>query len=92
MNDSALDATYLAEQYEALRREALCCAAETRRGHGMALFLTHGMVRWIDAISTVRCRQTPSTEGLTTLPIAVPPEITTVLANMVLVCMQEAQG
>jgi hypothetical protein len=89
---ATLDAAYLADQYEALRREALALSPEARRGRGLALFQTHGMVRWIDAISTLSCRQTRSTAELATVPDAGCPEIATVLANMVLVCMQETQA
>jgi len=91
MSCCALDAAYLAEQYEAVRREALSDSPEIRRGHGLALFLTYGMVRWIDALSMLSCRQSRSTDDVLSLPIAARPEITTVLATMVLGCMaQEA--
>jgi hypothetical protein len=92
MSRAVLDATYLVDQYEALRREALALPTEGRGGYGLALFLTHGMVRWIDAISTLSRRQTRGMHELPELPNARGPEIATVLANMVLVCMQEAQG
>ena len=92
MSCATLDAGYLLEQYEALRREALAVSPEARRGHGLALFLTRGMVTWIDALSTLSCRQRRSTDDVPTFPLAARPEITTVLTNMVLVCMEETQG
>jgi len=80
------------DQYEALRQQALAVSPEARRGHGLALFLTRGMVAWMEALSTLSSRQTHVAEDMPALPIAARPEITTVLANMVLVCMEEAQG
>jgi hypothetical protein len=56
------------------------------------MFLTHGMVAWIEALSTLSRRQTYDTEDMPALPITVQPEITTVLANMVLMCIEEAPG
>jgi hypothetical protein len=50
------------------------------------------MVAWIEALSTLSHPQRRVADDLQTLPITVRPEITTVLANMVLVCMKETEG
>jgi hypothetical protein len=91
MNSRMLDADYLREQYEALRREALAVSSDAPRGHGLMLFLTHGMVAWIEALSTLTCRHPLGAQEASTLPVAVRPEIATLLANMILVCMGEEQ-
>ena len=84
MSCIAVDAGFLLEQYEALRREALAVSPESRRGHGLVLFLTRGMVAWIGALSALsRCRR-PRPEDTSALYAGVRPELTTVLANMVL--------
>lgn len=91
MNCHTLDPVYLLEQYELLRREALALPTDTQRGYGLMLFLTRGMVAWMAALS---CLSGPATHAasdstLDPLPVSVRPQITTILANMVLVCMQE---
>ena len=91
MSRHALDAEYLLEQYELLRREALEVSPHAQRGHGLLLFLTRGMAAWIEAVSCLSGRRAAPAEVTTSaLPFSLRPEITTVLANMVLVCMQEA--
>ncbi len=56
----------------------------------MSLFLTRGMKAWMTAVS---CLSGPRVEikvpSVPALPITLPPEISTVFANMVLGCMQE---
>jgi hypothetical protein len=91
VNSRILDADYLREQYEALRREALAVSPEAPRGHGLMLFLTRGMVAWIEALSTLTSRHPLGAQEVSTLPVAVRPEIATLLANMILVCMGEEQ-
>ena len=91
MNFPSFDAEYLREQYELLRREAVEVSLHDQRGHGLLLFLTRGMVAWIEAVSCLSGRRAAPAEVTTSaLHFALRPEITTVLANMVLVCMQEA--
>lgn len=91
MSCHTFDAEYLREQYELLRREAVELSPHAQGGHGLLLFLTRGMVAWIEAVSCLSGRREASAEVTTsTLPFSLRPEITTVLANMVLVCMQEA--
>jgi hypothetical protein len=92
MRCRTLDAGYLLEQYETLRHQALAVSLDVHRGHGLSLFLTRGMVAWIEALSTLSHPQRRVADDLPTLPITVRPEITTVLANMVLVCMKETEG
>jgi hypothetical protein len=91
MSSHMFNAEYLREQYELLRREAVELFPYAQRGHGLLLFLTRGMVAWIEAVSCLSGRRAASVEVTTsTLPFSLRPEITTVLANMILVCMQEA--
>lgn len=91
MSYPSFDAEYLLEQYELLRREAVELSPYAQRGHGLLLFLTRGMVAWIEAVSCLSVRRAGPAEATNApLPVALRPEITTVLANMVLVCMQEA--
>ena len=91
MNFPSFDAEYLREQYELLRREAVELSPYAQRGHGMLLFLTRGMVAWIEAVSCLSGRRAAPAEITTSTPhFSLRPEITTVLANMVLICMQEA--
>jgi hypothetical protein len=87
----SLDTTFLSEQYEVLRKEAL----ETgRRGHGLALFLSRGMIAWMAALRTLAPRpMTVSGEGTIhypDLPSGVRSDLTVVLADMILACSLEA--
>jgi hypothetical protein len=91
MNYHMFDAGYLQEQYELLRREAVELSPYTQRGHGLLLLLTRGMAAWVEAVSCLSGRRAAPVEVTTsTLHFSLQPEIMTVLANMVLVCMQEA--
>lgn len=75
------------QEYENLRREAL--QADSRRGHGMALFLSHGMMAWLEALTALRSHpiaQTAPQESFD-LPSVPRPDLTTLLSNMVLACM-----
>lgn len=85
--------------YEALRREALGrFDAVDRRGHGLALFLTRGMVAWMQAVSVLH---SPRTGGLPKIdPASGPPrgwsvgstrgELARILAGMILACHKES--
>jgi hypothetical protein len=93
MSCHVFDAGYLLEQYELLRQEAIEVLPLAQQGHGLLLFLTRGMVAWMEAVSCLAGRQAVPTQfsdspGSVTLR----PEVTTVLANMVLGCMQEARA
>jgi len=86
MNRVVIDAEYLLEQYELLR-------GNTVRGHGLHLLLTRGMLAWIEAVSCLSGRPAEAVEpGRSPPPFSSRPEVTTVLANMVLGCMQEAHA
>jgi hypothetical protein len=74
-------------EYEDLRRQALQTSS---RGHGLALFLTRGMMAWLEALTALASRpiaQSASPESID-LPSVVRPDLTTLLANMVLSCMK----
>jgi hypothetical protein len=76
------------QEYETLRREAL--QADSRRGHGLALFLSHGMMAWLEALTALRSHpiaQTAPQESFD-LPSVLRPDLTTLLTNMVLSCMR----
>ena len=93
MSCSAFDAEYLLEQYELLRQEAIEILHHDHQGHGLALFLTRGMVAWIKAVSCLSGRQAAQAElADLAAPASLRPEVATVLANMVLGCMQEASA
>lgn len=95
MNGHTFDTEYLLEQYELLRREALEVSPHTQRGYGLLLFLTRGMVAWIEAVSCLSGRQVVTTEftsSLLPLPLPLRPEVTKVLVNMVIGCMQEVHA
>jgi len=76
------------QEYENLRQEAL--QTSSRRGHGLALFLSRGMMAWLEALTALRPRtvsQSASQESVD-LPTVLRPDLTTLLANMVLSCMR----
>jgi hypothetical protein len=76
------------QEYEILRQGAL--DVEARRGHGLALFLSRGMMAWLDTLAALRPRQ-PLPHGeldrSADLPSVLQPDLTTLLADMVLSCM-----
>ena len=74
-------------EYEDLRRQAVQANA---RGHGLALFLSRGMMAWLEALTALASRSnalSPRSESVG-LPSVVRPDLTTLLANMVLSCMK----
>jgi hypothetical protein len=75
------------QEYENLRWEAL--KASSHRGHGLALFLTRGMIAWLEALMALRSRQLSHSalQEPFDLPSVLRPDLTTLLANMVLSCM-----
>ena len=91
MAGRGFDAETLAQHYEALRREALAVTPEGPRGHGLVLFTTRGMAAWIEALSSLTGRWPAPVEESSILPISLRPEIATILANMVLVCLREVR-
>jgi hypothetical protein len=76
------------QEYENLRREAL--QTDSRRGHGLALFLSHGMMAWLEALPALRSHPIAQTEPQESfdLPSVLRPDLTTLLTNMVLSCMR----
>ncbi len=76
------------QEYENLRQEAL--QAGSRRGHGLALFLSRGMMAWLEALTALRPRPVahPALQEAIDLPSVLRPDLTTLLANMVLSCMR----
>jgi len=85
------DPDSLVGHYEAIRREALAVAPDGRRGRGLVLFLRRGMAAWIEALSSLAVPKPAPEEDSSTLPLSLRPEIATILANMVLVCLREAR-
>jgi hypothetical protein len=86
--------TYVVEQYEALRREALEVAPFAPRGHGLALLLARGLPAWLTALTAlVPSRPTPPVDepGGEWTPRLLPAarvELTTILAGLVLACAE----
>jgi hypothetical protein len=75
------------QEYENLRQEAL--QTNSRRGHGLALFLSRGMMAWLEALTSLRPRPVPPSapQESCDLPSVLRPDLTTLLANIVLSCM-----
>jgi hypothetical protein len=75
------------QEYENLRQEAL--QTSSRRGHGLALFLSRGMMAWLKALTALRSRPIPQSapQESVDLPSVLRPDLTTLLADMVLSCM-----
>lgn len=94
MSFCSLDPTFLFEQYEALRKEALEVDPLGRRGHGLSLFLSRGMIAWMAALKTLGTRSVVAPEGRSVqyrdLQPTVRYDLTLVLADMVLACSEEA--
>lgn len=96
MRSFSMDPTYLCDQYESLRKEAFEVSPAARGGHGLALFLSRGMKAWLGALAAFTPMASPEVFKETVshnkpyLPPAVRPDLTLVLADMVLACYQEA--
>jgi hypothetical protein len=76
------------QEYESLRQDGL--HADSRRGHGLALFLSRGMMAWLEALTALRSHpvgQSAPHESFD-LPSVLRPDLTTLLTNMVLSCMR----
>lgn len=74
-------------EYEDLRRDAL--DRSSRRGHGLALFVSRGMMAWLEALTALGprpLRPTAPAESVDFAPV-LQPDLTTLLANMVLSCL-----
>lgn len=72
------------QEYECLRQEALHPGA--RRGHGLALFLSRGMMAWLKALTVLKPR--PVAIGKSDAQSMIPQsDLRALLASMVLSCM-----
>jgi len=86
------DPGYMADQYEALRKQALEANTASHRGHGLALFLARGMPGWLAALAVLapsaECPCNPNENRLLdcrmNLPSPIQSDFTSVLADMVL--------
>jgi hypothetical protein len=93
---STLDAAYVRDQYEVMRREALDGDRCGSRGHGLALLLSRGMPAWLAALSILDRHPTFDNAAedvqLTRSPELAPAvrsELASVWASMVFACSQE---
>jgi hypothetical protein len=75
------------QEYENLRQEGL--QASCHRGHGLALFLSRGMMAWLEALTALSSHLVPQTapQESIDLPAAQRPDLTTLLTNMIFSCM-----
>jgi hypothetical protein len=74
-------------EYENLRRDA--SDRSSRRGHGLALFVSRGMMAWLEALTALGprpLRPNAPAELVDFAPV-LQPDLTTLLANMVLSCL-----
>ena len=92
-----INAAYVREQYEFLRREATTADPMGPRGHGLVLLMTRGISAWLDTVQTLTPRAIAPTEhtaavteaGGTTWKAGDRAELTRVLAGLVLTCVPE---
>jgi hypothetical protein len=92
-----VDADYVREQYELVRREATTTDPTTPRGSGLALLMTRGMSGWLAVIQTLAPPSRARAERMDT--VASPDrgawsaddraQLTHVLAGLVRTCLQE---
>ena len=93
----SVNADYVREQYERVRREATTTDRTVPRGHGLVLLMTRGMSGWLEAIQALA--PTPYAESARMDVIASSDrvawqandraQLTHVLASLVLTCVQE---
>lgn len=90
---TSLDPSYIVDQYEALRREAIGAGTTGGGGHGLALFLFRGMTAWLSALSAVAPPPLPREAQVTQFRADLPPgvrcDLTAVMADMVLSCYSQ---
>lgn len=92
-----LDADYVHEQYERVRREATTSDPTMPRGHGLALFMMRGMSGWLAAMQTLAPSAFAQPGRTSTIASADRvawraddrTELTQILASLVLSCAQQ---
>ena len=92
-----VNAAYVREQYELVRREATTADPMGPRGHGLVLLMTRGVSVWLETVQTLTSRaiavaaHTASMTGVegTTWKAGDRAVLTRVLASLVLTCAQE---
>jgi hypothetical protein len=92
-----VDADYVREQYELVRREATMTDLTARRGHGLALLMTRGMSSWLAALQTLAPPPRVGSGRIDTIASSDRvawraddrAQLTHVLASLVLTCLQE---
>lgn len=86
------DRNDLVEHYEELRRESLEAATFGRRGAGLWVFVTRGMLGWLAVLTALpplpTRRAEPRLEGGPQLLGPTRSELTTVISSMVLACTE----
>lgn len=88
------DPYYGLEEYEFIRQEAMETHLHGQRGHGLALFVTRGMVDWFNALkilmkSAFSVEHAMTSNSQVLLPSFVRSDLTLVLTNMIIACTQE---
>ena len=92
-----VNAAYVREQYELLRREAVTADPMGPRGHGLVLLMSRGISAWLETVQTLTPRAIAPAEPTASTTGADCPswktgdraDLTRVLASLVLTCVQE---
>lgn len=92
-----MNADYVRDQYECVRREAMTTDPTAPRGHGLALLMTRGMSRWLQAVQTLAPpplappgrRDAIASSDRVAWQANDRAQLTHVLASLVLTCVQE---
>ena len=92
-----VNARYVREQYELLRREAMTADPMGPRGHGLVLLMTRGVSAWLDTVQTLTSRTiAPAAHTASMASVEGTPwkagdraDLTRVLASLVLTCVPE---
>ena len=93
----SVNAAYVRDQYELLRREATAADPMGPRGHGLVLLMTRGISAWLETVQTLTPRAIAPAEHTASLTEADGTtwkaddraELTRILASLVLTCVQE---
>ena len=92
-----VNAAYVREQYELLRREATTADPMGPRGHGLVLLMTRGISTWLATVQTLTpCAFAPADHTVSVIEAEGTPwkagdraELTRILASLVLRCVPE---